>query len=209
MVTNMIEQLLDQGELAKAEQAFTAVFQSADPFDGPLRPTIESRIILYPTAGFTLYEDQYNALAQAAMAIGESEAILSFTWGYTGHDFEKRKHWKIEFGSYESYRSMSDRIFMMVENTIYSTKGTWGVIISQERHAVIGGPRRFMDVLSAKLPDIDNQGKDFLATWKDRRNRLHSKIDWLPGLLTHVYGPDKAKELLAEVGLRDHERLIS
>ena len=59
----------------------------------------------------------------------------------------------------------------------------------------------FMEVLKTSLPDMENQIQEFLATWKDNRDRLGSKIEWLPGLLAHVYGSEKAKRLLVDAGL--------
>ncbi len=57
-----------------------------------------------------------------------------------------------------------------MENAIYSTKGTWGVIISREQHALIGGPPRFIEALKANLPGVVGQ-----------MDRLESQIDWTPG----------------------------
>ena len=67
---------------------------------------------------------------------------------------------------------------------------------------MVGGPHAFLETLYAHLPlPPDTQIREFLATWKDYRERWSSKIDWLPRLLTHLYGEERAQRLLTDAGL--------
>ena len=84
----------------------------------------------------------------------------------------------------------------MLENAIYSTSGTWGLLFSHERHAVLGGPTQFVRAITEMLPNPVGQVEKFLATWKQHHVRFGSNLDWFPCLLEHVYGADAAQRFL-------------
>ena len=197
----MVSKVSDPQHLAAARAAFHAVFRNPDPFEEPFQARIPERLILYPIS-YQLDEQEYAAVAAAASAVGELTAFLTLTENSEGLPFEELRHWHIDLGyhPYEALLSTEGWVPFM-ENAIYSTNGLWGLIISHEDHAVIGGPPRFIEGITRNLPDVGGQIREFLATWKDNRDRLGYEIDWLPRHLTHVYGTERAQSLLAEAGL--------
>jgi len=74
-------------------------------------------------------------------------------------------------------------------------------MFSHERHAVLGGPAEFVQVVTQELPKLPSQVENFLATWKKNQTRFGGNMDWLPRLLKHVYGDEQAQELIAKAGL--------
>ena len=197
----MVIKLSTEEKVHKANMAFSAVFQSYDPFDEPFRPCINKRLVLYPIS-YQLDELQYAALGGAARELGESAAFITETEGHKkGIKFKDLDHWKVDFGDYPYRTLMKLGWSHMMENAIYSTNGSWGLLISHEDHAVLGGDENFVNAVIANLPGIELQLRGFLDAWKYNRDRLGSKIDWLQQLLIHVYGHEKAREFLLDAGM--------
>lgn len=96
----MTSKISDPNLLMKAKEAFTTLFKSPDPFDEPFQPNTSIRKILYPTE-YELSEEQYAAIASAAIALGESTAFISETEGHKkGLGFEDWGHWRIDLRDY-------------------------------------------------------------------------------------------------------------
>jgi hypothetical protein len=49
------------------------------------------------------------------------------------------------------------------------------------------------------VPDLDQQVYSFLRKFKSLSFITYCDFDWLPKLLIHIYGKDKAKQLLEEM----------
>lgn len=185
----------------KAREAFTTLFKSPDPFDESFQANTSIRKILYPTE-YELSEEQYAAIASAAIALGESTAFITQTEGHKkGSGFEDWDHWQIDLRDYP-YPAMRDLEWCpLMESSIYSSNAIWGLIISHEQHAVIGGSLNFFEMFRTNLPDWESQTQEFLSLWKYNRDRLGSDVEWLPKFLAHVYGKEKAQRLLSDVDL--------
>lgn len=195
-----VRRISSQNELQVARAAFHAVFRSADAFDEPFQPTTEKRAILYPVA-YHLDQAEYASLAAASSAVGESEAFFSAIEGYRDGDFDEHDHWRVGLHSYPYEQLRHSGWFPLMESAIYSTTGSWGLLISHEQHAMVGGTAAFMDSLLVAMPGLEIQVTEFLVTWKDNRDRLGSDVTWLPELLEHVYGPEKAYRLMQAIGM--------
>jgi len=137
-------------------------------------------------------------MVAAVSAVGESHAYLSQLEGYMGSDFELRPHWKVDLPTF-SYEHLGAEWSPIEENAIYSVNGTWGVIIAHEWHGVAVGPPEFLTTLGTS-PPFEHSLRGFLLYWKDARDRLHERTDWIPGLLVNVLGDAQATRVLREVG---------
>lgn len=198
----MVSKLSDPHHLTVAKAAFQSVFRCPDPFNEPFQPRLTERLILYPIS-YEFEEHEYAAVAAAAGSLGESTAFITLTEISEGQEvlFEDLEHWQIDLGYYPYEALLKQEWSPIMENAIYSTQGSWGLVISHEQHAVVGGPPRFIEALKANLPGGESQVHEFLDTWKDNRDRLGYQIDWLQRLLAHVYGADRAQRLLVEADL--------
>ncbi len=183
----------------EAHRAFSAVFRSDDPFDEPFTPSIRHRAILYPVT-YELEPSELQAIATAARTVGDDAFYFSVLERPAESEQDRPYHWFIPLEDRNTYHSLGYPF--VLENAIYSPKGLWGMMVSQEQHALVGGCDIFLNTLYAHLPvSEDEQVREFLITWKDNRDRLGSKTDWLPRFMTHVYGPEKAQQLLVDAGL--------
>ena len=84
----------------------------------------------------------------------------------------------------------------MLENVLYSPSGQWGIMLSHEEHALLGGSTQFMSRLHDKLPP--DSLEEFLSFWKYARDHYQANIEWLPKQLIHVYGYETAQRLLSD-----------
>lgn len=89
------------------------------------------------------------------------------------------------------------------ENIIYSDTGRWGIMLSHECNGLLGGTPEFIEEVQAAIPDLDLQVYGFLKRLQGFKSDrpLSVTLDWLPGLLSHVYGSEIAEKLLQETGL--------
>lgn len=193
-----VRKLRDEAELARSQAVFEAVFRTADPFGLPFQDEVEARDLLYPV-GFRLDEDEFRAVAEAAGKLGEGRAFLSEVEGSSGSRWAARNHWEIDLGVYPYPQLASEGFIDIMESAIYSTAGTWGLLISHEQHAVAGGSPLFVSSLREQLAR-DHLG-DFLSFWRENLERFQSDLSWLAPLLEHLYGSGEAVRLLRRARL--------
>jgi hypothetical protein len=203
------QKLDDPDALKAALAAFHAVFRTTDTFGTPFTAHVESRIILY----LALTPVTTSAVVAAAAALGETTAYFSQIEDYQGPDLaafmttdlygdddpeqRQRRHWLVDLSA-NSYPLVPDVGLSMTDTAVYSTRGTWGVLVSFESFAVAGGSRQFMDALKAALPGLDEQAVAFC--------RRYAPVEMLPTLLDHLYGPMIASRLLAEAAASPRSR---
>ena len=181
-------------EVAEAKNAFGRVFRSADPFDQPFVSEVRRKRILFPVP-YELDQRRLSAILTAAKGLGEEKAYVSLIEG-CDDDFEAREHWSVDL-TLELYPSLrATGWFPLMENAVYSQRGTWGLIVSHEQHAVLGGRERFAEVLSETLGQAEADVPEFLETWKANRERLQSDVAWVPVLMEHLFGRARAQDLL-------------
>jgi len=156
-----IEEVPDATPLRKL---WSCVFASNDPFSDPFQRTVQARVLLYPTYGYHLSEDQYEALTEACRELGETSFFVSIV-EYAGDFFAEGKHWYCEIPSYKEYLTIP----LVLESAIYSGEGTFGMILSHEDHAILGGTSHFIEAM-----------KLHYAQWPEDRRRL--KAEWPPEL---------------------------
>jgi hypothetical protein len=161
------------------------VFRSIDPFDAPLREAIGSRAILFPVA-YLLDRPQFDAVVTAASLVGDHGICLSITEEFSGDSGAGASHWVLNRWDWHEYRDIGRA--GVLENALYSPEGTWGILVSHEQHAVVGGSEPFLKALAAEFPGFRESRVEFLRFWYDLRDRRATDVSWLPELLAHVYG---------------------
>lgn len=208
----MVDKLISSKAILAAKESFECVFRSRDPFEEPVQANVSSRAILYPSNYlFQRYPEQYTAIVSGAVSVGESRAYVSETEGYAqGIEFDSPGgyHALIDFDG-TSFKDLIVRTREqgypgITEAALYSTQGTWGAITSHERHAVVGGPPEFMAVLAEQL-DLEAGIQEFLADFKDAYDRFGGDSSWIPRLLRHTYGDEKASQYLANFQFGSNE----
>lgn len=185
---------------------YHSLFAHDDAYRDPFQARIKHKLLLFYYS-YGLHQEEpwldpvdlamqeqpwLKPVVRTMQELGEKGFYLSvFT-------LEGSDHWYVpveEAGTF--YESTFPR-----ENVIYSLTGQWGIIGSDEQHGIAGGNAFFYQAFLAATSDWDERLEMFLTYWKNlylRDNEV--KIDWLPTLLTHIYGPVKMQSLLRKMDL--------
>jgi hypothetical protein len=175
-----------------AKRALRCIFIRDDPYDAPFAPEIQARRILF-MYDYEMEPPLRDAIIDTAAARGE-EAFYYSILGY--HSSETAmpiyQTWYVPFTDLVSYHARVEP----VENVIYSPSGLWGIMSSHESHGLLGGTADFIEAIRQRVPDLDQQVVAFIERWNNYKVDYNANIQWLPHLLTHVYGEAEAKKLL-------------
>ncbi|MDD4402738.1 MAG: hypothetical protein PHI24_13010 [Desulfitobacteriaceae bacterium] len=180
----MIRALLESS-FDRIKKAYFKIFSGNSPFEYCFRKEIEKAKLLYPVDGYYLTQEQYIALMLTIsnLYIDEEVIISEIETESIGDIFKQNsdvtkyelKHWSFDLSTtYEEYMQMD----INVENAIYSSQGKWGILISHEEHAVIGGSIEFLDMFKTKYPEFENSMKSFQAYWKYNKKHYNSDMEW-------------------------------
>jgi hypothetical protein len=181
---------------AELRKGFECVFRDADPFEAPLRHSVMHRALLYPVP-YLLERDQFDSVIEAARKEGDDSFCVSITEGAdTLAGRSERIHWIFDYWEYEEYRDL--QIAGVLENAVYSPNGKWGMLVSQEQHAIVGGSASFIRSLSNSFPNYGESASAFTVFWNDLHRRAGIDVGWLRPVLAHVYDDERADALLAD-----------
>gem|GEM_PF-2936576 len=95
----------------------------------------------------------------------------------------QHNHWELlENVTFEQYQ----QIPLVMENALYSSSGKWGVMVSHEDHAVIGGTQDFIERFKLHYPNWNEDFAVFEEKWRLNQQNYGSNIEWLPGFIRHL-----------------------
>ncbi|MEL4896598.1 hypothetical protein [Crocosphaera sp. Alani8] len=200
--------IVDEAEyLTKADPALSRIFINDNPVNCSFSPEIKERRIIY-RYNFEITSPLLDAVIVAASNLGDTGCYFALAGERTGH--ESVSYVYLDFSDFFSlygneehkdYEKISH--FFSVENFVYSPQGLWGVLFSHESFGLIGGSPEFIETIEKLIPDINQQVYECVRYFYDFKSR-HPKlatIEWLPELLHHVYGKERAKKILEAVEL--------
>ncbi len=157
--------------------AWQSVYLARDPFSWPYREGLVG-CLCYPTYGYHLTELQYQALLNAIKRIDEDGFFISIVESREPESLaEDSNHWSCELPPYADYADLP----IVLENAIYSKLGTWGVIISHELHALVGGSEVFVDALRESYGQCDEDVIRLNEEWSGNPNSA-----WLGSIMGRV-----------------------
>jgi hypothetical protein len=146
-------------------RGWRGIFASTDPFDVPFRSDVSACMIFYPTEGYHLTEAQYAAVTGAARQAGETRFVLSVV-EYAGDFLQKGDHWACAYPEYQAYASLP----LGLENALYSERSRWGVLVSHEGHAMVGGSDDFIRRVRELYPDWQADVARLREDWRENPN---------------------------------------
>ena len=160
------------------ESAWRSIFSGNDPIAWPFRQEFEYCRLFYPTDGCHLTAQQYLALTNAVQGIGEDGFFLSIVESQ-GQSFLNRSwgHWSCDLPSHEEYSELC----LTLENALYSRNGHWGVLVSHEMHALVGGTRTFMTELGKHYRRWADDLRLLREYWSGNPNAV-----WLEAIIDRV-----------------------
>lgn len=170
----------------------------ANPYKPPFRPNeiLSERLILFEF-NYSFADSEYQfEFIDALKNTGENGFYVSLTetTPETSHQDLGAYHWNIPLDDAKDY----GRELHYLENAAYSEDGKWGMIFSQDEHAILACTPELMRELEKRIPDIHEQVYKFFELMKSYRIDYKIFHDWLKPLLVHVYGEEKGNELYRE-----------
>jgi hypothetical protein len=175
------------------EEASLRVFKNLDAYEVAFTPEIECRFVLFPVDHYRLTKDQFVALGRAAVeAVHDNSAYLFDVeqWTKFGWDRKRREYWLLSLDDYEAYENPPDDAnIVIIQNAIVSTSGRWGMVISDENHAIVGGSKefvsRFLDALQVNKNEMRNL---WLRHWHRNQKELGYETSWLSRQVDELTG---------------------
>lgn len=192
-----MERFVEKEYKTRAEKAFLDVFAGTNPYDAPFQPVITPRLLLYPFRWY-LSDPWLIPLVGTMESLGEEGFFVSALSRPLEQENGQFYHWYIPFSEIDKYGS---EVYSQ-ENVIYSTNGTWGIICSDEDHAIIGGPELLIANIQKTVTDMDFRIQQFIDMWKSYHQTNGVDIQWLFPMLSHIYGVSFAKHILFQYDLK-------
>ncbi|WP_427340833.1 hypothetical protein [Caloranaerobacter sp. DY30410] len=172
-----MKKIVKKSEIAKLEQVFNGIFQSKDPFGEMFQEKMENRMILCPTEGYYLTKKQFSALIDTLESMENQEIVITVT------ETEEKKFWVCNNRlNYSEYLQLP----LYLENAIYSSKGEWGILVSHEEHAVVGGIIQFMSKFKNMYSEWEEDIKNFKEMWKYNHNKYKADLEWMNRFKKHM-----------------------
>ena len=152
----------------EVEAAWRRVFLSNDAFSWSFREEAWAGRVFYPTDGYALTAEQYRQLVSAVRAAGEQEFLLSVVESEALTFLERSwGHYRCRVGTpYDEYRDLN----LTLENALYSARGTWGVLISHEEHALLAGIAEIIAALDRMHESWQDDIRRLRAMWEGNEN---------------------------------------
>jgi hypothetical protein len=143
-----------QGWSRRGIPARDRVFAEVDPFGAPFTDGIVARALLFPIS-YELEHGQIAALADAAQALGDETIFLEVV---ELAEEEPGRYWESSTDGRGPYDVVENP---GLETALFSPAGTWGMLISHEDHAVVGGPAGFVQMLAEHFPATELPTQNF------------------------------------------------
>ena len=149
---------LIEGSDGWLREAWNAVFAGRDPFVDSLQQDLKRCGLFFPTDGYHLTDEQFRSVMSAARAVGDSQFVVSEV-EYAGDFFRRGRHWLCPVDEFASYVELP----LVLENAVYSPAGKWGLLVSHEQHAIVGGVGSFCR--AAKYEGWERDRAALLSAW--------------------------------------------
>lgn len=147
------------------------VFAELDAFGSPFADALAARALLFPVP-IGLEPRQIEALRAAARDAGDEMIFMEVL----RLSPEEERFWELSTDDGAPY----DVVDPFIDTALFSPAGTWGMIISYEDHAVVGGPPEFMRRLAADFPATELPPQNVLMGGREP--------EWPDGSIDEVVG---------------------
>jgi len=181
------------------------IFNYPCPLISPFTSKMNSRLVIYNEMQ-PIDTNFLMSIISISKSMGEEGFYFSFVevydykiW-YPGMPNEEKylKSWFIPFDKVKDYQ---EQIFL-TNHVVYSQLGNWGVFVNVDHFLIMGGISGFMSQIYARHPNLNEKTDEFIQAWKDWNLNLNYKLEWIPDLLEHIYGMERAKLLIQKHKLK-------
>jgi hypothetical protein len=170
--------VLLEGGRPELADVFHSTFLNFDPYEPRFRANSSRRSILFPTDSYHLTSVQFEALL-ASIDSDKKFFISEIGWG--AESFKKGRHYLCNYPTFQQYTALN----VGVENAIFGVDGTWGLLLSDELHAIVAGDEKFFQAFKSNYTGT-NDLIQFRRYWAAIREERNVSVDWLEPLLRSV-----------------------
>ena len=135
------------------------IFCSNDPFSNPFKESFKI-LVLFPTDGYHLTAEQYEAFIGTLREVGEEGFWLAVS-EYEGGSFSQGEVWWCDYPNYTDYLDYP----LTLENSLFSNNGRLGIMVSHEDHALLGTTFRNLEIFKNKYANFHKDREGFLSKW--------------------------------------------
>lgn len=135
------------------------IFCSNNPFLNPFNEDFDF-LVLYPTDGYHLTVEQYEAFIRTLREMGEEGFWLAIS-EYEGVKFSQDEIWWCDYPNYTDYLDYP----ITLENSLFSNQGRWGVMVSHEDHALLGATSDDLKLFKNNYDGWEKGRENFLSRW--------------------------------------------
>ncbi|MBW4417928.1 MAG: hypothetical protein KME13_01715 [Myxacorys californica WJT36-NPBG1] len=199
---------LTEAEFRKeAEPMLKRVFVDYDFTNQPFSSAITERRIVYPCGGSFDEAIPVKVLVSAATEVGDEGCYITSLWedeGAPRHCYVSLSELLVGYGDTTGNDNQMIGINLgmdiyELDSVIYSAQGRWGIMMCHEYCGLLGGSPDFMAMIESGVPSFNMQVYDFFERYRGfRESGIEPTLGWLPPLLSHIYGQEVAKVMLAK-----------
>lgn len=168
------------------------IFSNLNPYGKPFRNNIKPRLLLYDFR-WGLHEPWIEPFVKT---MNKLEEKYFYVTAIARPEAEKQKipyHWYVPIEETADYIS----VVYSQETVIYSPVGSWGIICSDEDHALAGGSNILINEIKKSVKDLDARVYELIELWAYYYEQNSVDLSWLPKQLEHVYGQKKMVKFLS------------
>lgn len=163
------------GDTSWLKRIYEKVFLNYDPYEPIVNVhSVSARVVLFPTDSYHLTDSQFRAL-KASIESREEKRFYTSEIGWAADSFQKGYHYLCFRPSFDNYTSLP----IGVENALYGADGAWGLLISDELHALLACDENFLEVFRRNYPQLENDKEEFYSYWQSLAERHGADVDWL------------------------------
>ncbi|MDA5108756.1 hypothetical protein [Brevibacillus thermoruber] len=175
----------DVSKWQELKASYERIFLGTSPFEPMYQRHIAEKLIVFPIEGMHLTEEQYHALVQAAAFTDDTEFYVSEIEMPDG--FDRRIPNALPIGSRAQHaRTKRTGIPRSCWKT-HSRSGRWGVILSAEDHAVVGGSSEFMAAFRRFYPRWPLDMDAFASCWSEYARSRNADVTWISAYIDYIY----------------------
>ena len=194
-------------EVQAFDDALGSIFAMPDPFAPELAVGVGRAALLYPI-DYRFPRELIPALSEVSQRHGEAELYVAFsevevTSGLRDNGFGP--------ASSIQFPLTFDRYLQLVEDPLQNAhvtgNATWAALFSSDEFGVIAGAEAFLADLETRLPaTFEAQAIAFLRDRNDDHERFGFGIEWIPPVISTLFGPEHGSRLLAATGFETEPR---
>jgi hypothetical protein len=139
--------------------------------------------------------DFAKSLKQICLNRGEETFFLTSPKPISSDPPKPYWDWELSFDNLDKL----EKFTYPYRYTIFSKEASWAIVADIELHAIMTCTEEIYDFLTKNVPGIEQQIQEFFIYYNPQNWISHPPdVSWIPDMLSHVYGDEKAITVMEE-----------